>query len=280
MNLKQKKVLIFFVVLLLFFSPAHWLAAAETPVTSKPELRKFEKSSALVTSQGAIGHVTGDYTFYDRQQRKVLLSSYRGKPLIISLIFTSCHHICPTTTQNLANVVKLAQEVLGEDSFNIVSIGFDVQNDTPDAMRNFAIQQGVDEIPGWEFLSADAPTINALTGELGFQFFPSAGGFDHLIQTSLIDAEGAVYRQVYGTKFNTPLLVDPLKELVFGRPVKGSLVTSIHNRIRLFCTVYDPASGRYIFDYSLFVGMIIGFIILISISIWLVREWRKSATSK
>ena len=280
MSLSLKKVLISVIVFLLFSSPAFLLAAAEKPAANKPNFQKFEEATALAISQDAIGRITSDYTFYDRLNRKVQLSSYRGKPLIISLIFTSCHHICPTTTQNLAKVVTLAQEVLGADSFNIISIGFDVQNDTPDAMRNFAIQQGVDEISGWEFLSADAPTINALTGELGFQFFPSAGGFDHLIQTSLVDAGGAVYRQVYGTKFNTPLLVDPLKELVFGRPVKGSLVTSIHNRIRLFCTVYDPASGRYIFDYSLFVGMIIGLIILISISVWLVREWRTSVTSK
>lgn len=278
LNLRLKKVPISVVIFLLFSFPAHWLFAAGASATNKPELQKFEKASALKISQAAIGHETSDYVFYDRQDQKIQLSSYRGKPLIISLIFTSCHHICPTTTQNLAKVVELAQEVLGTDSFNIVSIGFDTHNDTPAAMRNFAIQQGVDEIPGWEFLSADATTIDALTRELGFQFFPSAGGFDHLIQSSLIDANGAVYRQVYGVKFNTPLLVDPLKELVFGRPVKGSLITSINNRIRLFCTVYDPATGRYYFDYSLFVGMFIGLIILISITVWLIREWRQPDT--
>jgi protein SCO1/2 len=48
------------------------------------------------------------------------------------------------------------------------------------------------------------------------------------------------------------------------------------NNIRLFCTIYDPHSGRYEFDYSIFIGLILGIIILGSIAIFIVREWRKN----
>ncbi len=80
----------------------------------------------------------------------------------------------------------------------------------------------------------------------------------------MIDAEGLVYRQVYGQVFDTPLLVDPLIELVLGRsPAEQPLLANLVNKIKLFCTTYDPVRDGYYFDYSLFIGMLIGGSIII-----------------
>ena len=194
---------------------------------------------------------------------------------MVSLIYTSCYHICPTTTQHLATVVRKARDVLGEDSFSVVSVGFDAANDTADAMRVFARQQSVD-IDGWEFLSTDAGTIDALATDLGFQFFSTGSGFDHLIQSSVIDANGVVVRQVYGIRFDTPHLIEPLKALVFGEDVSASLFDQLTARVKLFCTVYDPASDRYRFDYSIFVGLVMGLVLGGICIYFFVREWRHS----
>ena len=116
-------------------------------------------------------------------------------------------------------------------------------------------------------------------GELGFAFFrhlPS--GFDHMAQVSVIDADGKVYRQIYGDRFDPPALVEPLKELVFGLdPTSSSLDRWVDN-VRLFCTIYDPNTGRYRFDYSIFVAITIGFLCLASIAVFIVRAWRQSTT--
>ena len=173
----------------------------------------FDKDTALQNSQAAIGNSLGDYIFIAANGREVRLDDFLGTPLLISMIFTSCHHICPTTTQHLLRASEDAQEVLGDNSFRIVSIGFDTVNDTPDAMRGFATQQGIDA-DNWLFLSATSETIVRLSQDLGFQFFPSPRGFDHLIQTSMIDRQGKVYSQVYGMQFELPSLMEPLKQLV------------------------------------------------------------------
>jgi len=45
--------------------------------------------------------------------------------------------------------------------------------------------------------------------------------------------------------------------------------------VRLFCTIYDPRSGEYYFDYSIFIGFFIGFFILSSMLFILLRNlWR------
>lgn len=232
----------------------------------------FERSDALAVSQAAIGRRIGDYEFQSTRGVPVSLADYRGKPMVISLIYTSCYHICPATTQHLAKVVRKARSVLGEDSFSVLTIGFDTANDTPDAMRVFAAQQSVD-LPGWEFLSGDQATVDALAEDLGFQYFPTPSGFDHLIQSSVIDADGVVFRQVYGIRFDTPHLIEPLKVLVFGEDAGATLLDQLTSRIRLFCTVYDPASDSYKFDYSIFIGLFMGLILGVWAVYLLVREW-------
>jgi len=239
----------------------------------------FDAKIALATSQAAIGRTLEDITLRDRNGKAVQLSGYRGKPLVISVIYTSCYHICPATTQHLAKVVQTARAALGEDSFRVVTIGFDTAKDNPDAMRSFARQQGVD-LPGWEFLSTDAPSIARLVNNIGFLYYSSPKGFDHLMQATVVDANGKIYRQVYGMTFDTPLLVEPLKELVLGEKPGESMFDGLWSKVKLFCTTYDPANDRYRLDYSLFIGMFIGFLIIASGVFYLVRELRRGRASR
>ena len=243
---------------------------------SATSTEQYDKDSALQISQAVIGRSLGDYSFKAADGSDVRLNDYLGTPLLISLIFTSCHHICPVTTQHLLKASENAQEALGDNSFKIVSIGFDTVNDTPDAMRGFARQQRIDA-GNWQFLSATPETIVRLSQDLGFQFFPSPRGFDHLIQTSMIDRQGRVYSQVYGMKFELPSLMEPLKQLVLNRPESaGHPISALVDRIRLFCTVYNPATGRYEFDNSLFFRIAGGFIVVFGISFYLIIEVRRA----
>jgi protein SCO1/2 len=171
--------------------------------------------------------------------------------------------------------VEIAREALGDDAFTVITVGFDWQVDTPERMKTYASSQGID-MPGWHFLSGDAATVTALSDDLGFQFFPSAKGFDHLSQTTIVDAAGAVYRQIYGVDFDTQAFVEPLKELVFDTPREAGFAAHWIDTFRLFCTVYDPNSGRYEFDYSIFMTILVGTLCLGSILVFIVREWRHS----
>jgi protein SCO1/2 len=248
--------------------------AAPPPEVTPPT---FDRDEALAVSQGAIGGSVGNHSFYTTEGQRRELSHYAGRPLVISLVFTSCPHICPATTQHLADVVRKARSALGEDSFSVITVGFDTPNDTADAMRSFARKQSVD-IDGWDFLATDEPTIQALSAELGFLYYPTPSGFDHLIQSSVVDAQGVVTRQVYGIRFDTPHLIEPLKALVFGEDVSASFLDQLTSRVRLFCTVYDPASDSYRFDYSIFVGLAMGLCLGVVCIYLLWREWSTHLT--
>ena len=100
-----------------------------------------------------------------------------------------------------------------------------------------------------------------------------------MAQVSVIDSDGRIYQQVRGGTFNPPAIVEPLKNLMFGQRQTLLSVQGITERIKLFCTVYNPNTGRYYFNYSLFVGMGIGFACLLLLLAWLVREFRLSGGS-
>ena len=252
-------------------------ACLAMPCAAAQDSKPWDRDAALAHSQAAIGNPLPDLELTNSDGRRVSLADFRGKPVLVSLIFTSCHHVCPTTTRRLAEAVSAARKALGDDSFNVLTIGFDTANDTPAAMRGFARQQSVSE-PGWDFLSATPEAIRVLSDQLGFVFYPSPRGFDHLTQVSVFDRDGTLYRQVYGMQFELPWLVEPLKELVYDRRVEShGLMAGLLDRIRLFCTTYDPASDRYHFDYSLFIQLLIGFAAIAGVAIFLVRGSRRSA---
>jgi len=230
---------------------------------------------ALDRSRAAIGRLVPDLAFRDADGRPFRLTQLRGRPYLLTFVYTACSSVCPTLVQNLAPIVADAHANLGPGRFAVVVVGFDVARDDPAAMRAFARRQGVRD-PDWHFLAGDPATVTALTEAVGFTFLPSAGGFQHLAQVTLVDADGRIVRQIHGDVFSPPQIVEPLKDVVLGRdrPVRdlGDLV----DRIRLWCTVYDPASGRYYFDYSLFIGLAIGAASLALVATVLWREWRRA----
>ena len=46
------------------------------------------------------------------------------------------------------------------------------------------------------------------------------------------------------------------------------------DKVRFFCTTYDARSDSYRFDYSLFIGMLIGGLIIILTLLFIVHELR------
>ncbi len=261
--------------LCLMLCPLVVLTVSAEPGLATPSPQQagsFDYQTALAVSQAAIGNQTGDYPALDATGKSLSLAAFRGKPMVLSFIYTSCYEICPMTTRYLGDMVDKARDALGQDSFTAVTIGFDTQTDTPDAMRHFASKQDIDD-RGWHLLSMRAGDVESLANEVGFLYYPKPHGFDHLIQTTVIDAQGRVYRQVYGQAFATPLLVEPLMDLVLGRErPEETILADLVNKVRLFCTIYDPSRDGYYFNYSLFIGMTIGALIIVLVSVFLVRE--------
>jgi protein SCO1/2 len=236
--------------------------------------RTGDAEAAVRFSQQAIGRQVGDWQFTDHRGRSLRASDLRGKPLVVSFIYTGCFQVCPATTQFLKDAVRSARNALGPGRFRVVSVGFNQPFDTPEALAAFARQQGID-LDDWTFVAPRAADIEALLDQFGLTVKATPAGFDHLIQATIVDAEGVIYRQVYGDAFELPMFIGPLKELLSGQATQAMSIDNVWLKVKLYCTVYDPASGKYKFNYSLFVELFAGITFLGALVVFIVREARR-----
>jgi protein SCO1/2 len=247
------------------------LAQPGFAATPNAQIARLDPRKVIEQSEQAIGRFLGNYKLTDSTGTQLSLRDYRGKPLVISLIYTACSSVCPPTTQHLIDAVNEAGRIFGLDSFNVLTVGFDARNDTPARMAQFALIQGV-KIKNWRLASADPATIEPLLRDLGFSYVAVAGGFDHVTQTTIVDRDGKVYRSVYGEDFPLQMFIEPLKDAIYGTSGSFSM-SGILNRIKFICTVYDPGTGRYRIDYGLAFGSVIAGLSLLVFGGLIYREW-------
>jgi len=244
--------------------------ALALPAAAGPTL---DAETAFEASQAAIGNATGAHVLTDHRGRALALDELRGRPLVVSLVFTSCGTVCPIVTDHLREQILEARRSLGTDSFAVLTFGFDATADTPAQLSGFANTHRLTGLADWHIATADAATTAAFLDELGFSYAASARGFDHVTQTTILDAEGRVYRQVYGEAFPLPILVEPLKDLVLGTQTRSLAPADLWDRIAFLCTVYNPATRAYRFDYGILFGIFFGGLSLILTGIVILRLW-------
>jgi protein SCO1/2 len=247
-------------------------ASAETPAD------KLDPAVAIAAGESALGRTPGNYTLTDSRGTRFSLQDYRGKPLVISLVYSSCSSVCPVTTQHLIDAVTEGGRVFGLDRFAVLTVGFDARNDTVPRMAQFASVQGI-KLSNWRIASGDSATIDALLNDLGFSYRAVAGGFDHPTQTTILDRDGKIYRHVYGDDFPLPMFMEPMKAAIYGTSAPFSF-RGIVDRIKFICTAYDPASRRYRIDYGLVFGAVIAAFSLFAMAAFILREWIRAAGAR
>lgn len=249
-------------------------ALAESGRPDLPTPVNLDQAAALRASQAVIGNTIGEFTLLDRDGRPVRLSHYRGKPLLVSFIYTGCFQVCPLTTRSLQSALEAGRGVFGTSQFNVVSIGFNQPVDSPQAMKAFVRQHRIDA-PNWDFLSPPAAIVEALTREFGFSYLATPAGFDHVLQATLLDAGGRVYRQIYGDQLNAASIGEPLAQLLRNAPAPAQFrLEDLIDRVRVLCTEFDPATGKVRIKYGLLLEVAGGLTFALTMGWFFFAEWR------
>lgn len=252
--------------------------AGEPSATGAPTT--LDQKIALQLSQSVIGTMPGDYTFQDREGRTVRLSQFRGKPLLVSFIYTGCFQVCPLTTRSLQTAIEAGRDAFGTEQFNVVSIGFNQPADSPQSLKSFAKQYRID-VSNWEFLSPPGSVVERLAGEFGFSYLATSAGFDHILQVTLLDANGRIYQQIYGEELTASSIGEPLKLVL--TDVRGAprpTIDDLMDRVRILCTVYDPKTGKYEVKYGLLIEVAGGVTFALTMLWFFLSEWLTQRRSR
>lgn len=224
---------------------------------------------AIQAAQWAEGTTPQDYTLVDQDGKAFRLSEYfgKGKPLLVSFIYTSCTVVCPTITGSLVKAAEEGRKELGE-KFNVLTIGFDTAADTSERLRAYG-SRFTNDFRFMRFATGSKDTIEKLTKDFGFFHQKEEWGFTHLNMVSVVNKDGRIYKQVYGQELTSDDIKTPLKELITGQIPQQRPVTLI-DRIKLFCSTYDPATGRYVINWPVIIGFFVqlGLILIVVFAVW------------
>ena len=104
----------------------------------------------------------------DDQGRTLALTELLGHRVFLSMAYTRCRRICPTTMSELQRLQQQLDE-RGERA-SIVIVGFDPDNDDPQSWRQYRAQRKLGR-SNWYFLTGTPPATRQLAHQLGFDFW-------------------------------------------------------------------------------------------------------------
>ena len=80
----------------------------------------------------------------DERGAPLRLAAMRGKPVVVTFLYTTCRDTCPLTAQQ----IRIALDELGHD-VPVVAVSVDPANDTPARARTFALKQSMQGRMRW-----------------------------------------------------------------------------------------------------------------------------------
>ena len=128
--------------------------------------------------------------FTDQRGNSAALADWRGKPVLITMFYSSCQFVCP----RIVEALKRTEENLGPQRapVPVLMVSFDPERDDVATLKAMADERRIDS-NWWTLARTDARNVRKLAAMLGIQYrqLPS-GEFNHSSVIILLDAEGRV----------------------------------------------------------------------------------------
>lgn len=148
------------------------LAAAQGEPSLAPD--------SIYNLQVAVEDQSGEVTGLDR---------YKGQPLLVTMIYASCPHVCPmiiSTIQQLES--KLSAEERSE--LRVMTISIDPERDVPALLLETMQRHSVDA-SRWSMVRPEPGDLRAIAGVFGIKYKQLPDGeFSHSTKIILLDRDG------------------------------------------------------------------------------------------
>jgi protein SCO1/2 len=149
--------------------------AAKPATAARESTSRFE--GALLPS----GVRAPDFSLRDQDGRRVTMREYRGRPVIVTFLYSTCHDTCPAEAQQ----VKGALDDVGHD-VPALAISVKPTDDTPANARRFNAKQGMTGRLRW--VLGGEEQLQRLWK--GFAILPQTPEREHMARLVLVDRRG------------------------------------------------------------------------------------------
>lgn len=145
---------------------------------------------ASSASQPAVGQSVPDCRLVLSTGCEKTLSSFRGRTLALTFIFTRCPlpDLCPKLSV-LFRQVQQKLKTSGVKDVHLLSLSFDTTHDTPERLREYASTVTADS-SCWSFATGALEDVLKLGAFLGLEVSGEDGFIKHNLRTVVIDPQG------------------------------------------------------------------------------------------
>jgi protein SCO1 len=122
-----------------------------------------------------------DFELTDEQDERIVMSDFRGEPVIVTFLYTHCDDTCPPAAQQ----VKGALNELGED-VPAIAIAVEPPRDTPASARAFLAEQRM--LGRMRFVLGTRAELEPVWRGYGIR--PQSANEEHQARIVLVDGRG------------------------------------------------------------------------------------------
>jgi protein SCO1/2 len=155
------------------------------------------------------GDAVPDFKFVNQSGKAIRLSQFRGKPVLLTFVYTRCPvpDFCPRMSNNFSVILQHLQATpAAYAKAQLLSITIDPEHDSSKVLQGYGEQYAgkIDpQFQHWQFVTGSIDEIRETADFFGLAYNSKAGQIVHNLRTVLIGADGKVLK-VYGGNQWTP----------------------------------------------------------------------------
>jgi protein SCO1/2 len=139
------------------------------------------------------------------------LDRYRGKPVLITMFYASCPHVCPM----LISTIKLTESKLSakeRTELRVLTISIDPERDTPEKLLETMQRHHVDG-SRWSLVRPEPGDVRTIAGVFSIKYKQLPDGeFNHTTKIILLDREGVQVASTSQLGHHDPAFLEVIKK--------------------------------------------------------------------
>jgi protein SCO1/2 len=146
-----------------------------------PEVQRTPRAERFQGSIMPDGVRAPDFTLRDQDGEPVSMRALRGRPVVVTFLYTTCEDSCPAQAQQ----IKIGLDRLGRD-VPVLAVAVKPETDTPVNANRFLVEQGM--VGRMDIALGSREELERVWK--GFAIQPQLDDAEHQARTVLIDANG------------------------------------------------------------------------------------------
>ena len=164
------------------------------------------------------GEAVPDGRFVDQDGRTRAFSAFKGSPLVMTFIYTSCPlpTFCPLMDRHFVTLQNTLKQDPVLKNVRLVTVSFDPIADTPAVLKRHARTLNAD-LTRWTFLTGDRDDVDQFASRFGVSIARALDdplNITHNLRTAIVSADGKLVKVYTGSEWSPDQIIADLKPIV------------------------------------------------------------------